>query len=93
MLLDIIEDNTVIDIQVNGAFYKRVQALFYSMLTGKEPELINEIFEKIKNDNIDSEQVAHIQTIVVLMREIEEQAKAQDKIIKKEVNPEDLNKD
>ena len=93
MLLDIIDENAVIDIQVNGAFYKRVQALFFSMMQGKEPEQINEIFQKIQNNQIDSETVAHVQTIVVLMREIEEQAKVQNKVTKSDVNPEDLNKD
>jgi hypothetical protein len=93
MLLDIIDETTIVDIQVNGAFYKRIQALFFSMMQGKEPEQINEIFQKIQNNQIDSETVAHVQTIVVLMREIEEQAKAQNKVSQKDVNPEDINKD
>jgi hypothetical protein len=93
MLLDTIEETTIVDIQVNGAFYKRIQALFFSMVQGKEPQHLQEMFDKIQKNQIDSEDVAHLQTIVVLMREIEEQAKAQDKITKAEVNPEDINTD
>jgi hypothetical protein len=86
MIVSTIKEDDIIDIKVNGSFYSRVQALMYWMLENKEPQFITEVFEKIKNNQIDDPFVAHLQTVVVLMREIEEQAKLQQKITDKEVD-------
>lgn len=85
MIVNTIKEEDIIDIRVNGSFYARVQALMFYLLEGKEPQYITEVFEKIKNNTIDDAYVAHLQTIVVLMREIEEQAKNQDKITEKDI--------
>lgn len=84
MIISTIKEEDIIDIKVNGSFYARIQALMFYLLEGKEPQFITEVFEKIKNNNIDDAYVAHLQTIVVLMREIEEEAKKQDKITEKD---------
>lgn len=86
MIVSTIKEEDIIDIKVNGSFYARIQALMFYLLDGKEPQFITEVFEKIKNNQIDDEYVAHLQTVVVLMREIEEQAKQQDKITDKEID-------
>lgn len=86
MIVSTIKEEDIIDIRVNGSFYARIQALMFYLLDGKEPQFITEVFEKIKNNQIDDEYVAHLQTVVVLMREIEEQAKQQDKITDKEID-------
>jgi len=91
MIVSTIKEDDIIDIKVNGSFYARVQALMFWMLEGKEPEYITEVFNKISENNIDDAYVAHLQTVVVLMREIEEQAKNQNKLTDKEV--EDSNED
>lgn len=85
MIVNTIKEEDIIDIKVNGSFYARIQALMFYLLEDKEPQYITEVFEKIKNNNIDDVYVAHLQTIVVLMREIEEQAKNQDKITEKDI--------
>lgn len=85
MLISTIKEDDIIDIKVNGSFYARVQALMFYLLDGKDPEFVTEVFEKIKNNEIDDPYVAHLQSVVVLMREIEEQAKKQDKITEKDV--------
>jgi len=85
MIISTIKEEDIIDIQVNGSFYARIQALMFYLLEGKEPQFITEVFEKIKDNQIDDAYVAHLQTVVVLMREIEEQAKQQDKITEKDV--------
>lgn len=85
MIVNTIKEEDIIDIRVNGSFYARIQALMFYLLEGKEPQYITEVFEKIKNNTIDDAYVAHLQTIVVLMREIEEQAKNQDKITEKDI--------
>lgn len=85
MIVSTIKEEDIIDIKVNGSFYARIQALMFYLLEDKEPQYITEVFEKIKNNTIDDVYVAHLQTIVVLMREIEEQAKNQDKITEKDI--------
>ena len=85
MIISTIKEEDIIDIKVNGSFYARIQALMFYLLEGKEPQFITEVFEKINDNNIDDAYVAHLQTIVVLMREIEEEAKKQDKITEKDV--------
>ena len=85
MIVNTIKEEDIIDIKVNGSFYARIQALMFYLLEDKEPQYITEVFEKIKNNNIDDAYVAHLQTVGVLMREIEEQAKKQDKITEKDV--------
>lgn len=85
MIVSTIKEEDIIDIKVNGSFYARIQALMFYLLEDKEPQYVTEVFEKIKNNNIDDVYVAHLQTIVVLMREIEEQAKKQDKITDKDI--------
>ena len=85
MIISTIKEEDIIDIKVNGSFYARIQALMFYLLEGKEPQFITEVFEKIKNNNIDDAYVAHLQTIVVLMREIEEEAKKQNKITEKDI--------
>lgn len=94
MLIDSIKDQETIDIQVNGSFYRRIQALFFYLVEGKDPQYINQMINKINEGTADNEVFsAHLQTVIVLMREIEEQAKVQNKITKTEIAPEDLNKD
>jgi len=85
MIVNTIKEEDIIDIKVNGSFYARIQALMFYLLEDKEPQYITEVFDKIKNNTIDDVYVAHLQTIVVLMREIEEQAKNQDKITEKDI--------
>ena len=85
MIISTIKEEDIIDIQVNGSFYARIQALMFYLLEGKDPEFVTEVFDKIKNNNIDDVYVAHLQTVVVLMREIEEQAKKQDKISEQDI--------
>jgi hypothetical protein len=80
-----IKEDSIITIQVNGSFYSRVQHLIMYMLESLEPQKIQEIFEKINNDQIDEPLAAHIQTLVVLMNEIEREADSQGKIEETEI--------
>lgn len=86
MIVSTIKEDDIIDIKVNGSFYQRVQALMFYLLENKEPAFIEEVFNKIKENKIDDAYVAHLQTVVVLMREIEEEAKKQEKITEKEID-------
>lgn len=55
------------------------------LLEGLEPQRIQEIFDKISTEQIDEPLPAHIQTLVVLMNEIEREANEQGKIEQTEV--------
>ena len=80
-----IKEDSVISIEVNGSFYARIQHLIIFLLEGLEPQRVQEIFDKIKNENIDEPLPAHVQTLVVLMNEIEREANKQGKIEQSEV--------
>lgn len=56
------------------------------LVEGLEPERIQELFDKINNDQIDEPLAAHLQTLAVLMNEIEAQAEAQGVVEQTEVN-------
>jgi len=88
MIVSTIKEEDIIDIKVNGSFYQRVQALMFYLLEDKEPQYITEVFDKIKNNTIDDAYVAHLQTVVVLMREIEQEAEKQNKITPKDIDTE-----
>jgi hypothetical protein len=70
----------LVDITVNGNFYFRIQQLAMYLVQGKEPKEINEIFENIANKKVEDILTAHIETVVVLMNEIERSAVANGKI-------------
>lgn len=55
------------------------------LLEDLEPQRVQEIFDKISNEQIDEPLPAHIQTLVVLMNEIEREANQQGKIEQTEV--------
>ena len=80
-----IKEDSVISIEVNGSFYARIQHLIMFLLEGLEPQRVQEIFDKINNENIDEPLPAHVQTLVVLMNEIEREANKQGKIEQTEV--------
>jgi hypothetical protein len=80
-----IKEDSIITIQVNGSFYARVQHLIMYMLESLEPQRIQEIFDKINSDKIDEPLAAHIQTLVVLMNEIEREATEQGKVEETEI--------
>lgn len=88
MIVSTIKEEDIIDIKVNGSFYQRVQALMFYLLEDKEPQYITEVFDKIKNNTIDDAYVAHLQTVVVLMREIEQEAEKQNKITTTDIDTE-----
>lgn len=84
--MPVIPQDAIIDIQVNGSFYYRVTQLLMSLLDNQEPERVKEIFERINNNNVQEILEANVETIAVLMNEIERCAKDQGKIQEVDVN-------
>jgi len=86
--MPVIPQDAIIDIKVNGSFYFRVTQLLMYMVGDKEPQRIAEIFQRISEGDIQEELEAHIETLSVLMNEIERQAKEQGKV--EEIDPSTL---
>jgi hypothetical protein len=85
-----IEYESIIDIQVNGYFYLQVQSLLFHLADQMEPEEIVKVMNAIKTRNFDDKNnlhplTPHIDTVLLLMLEIEKQAKIQGKIVDKDL--------
>jgi proline racemase len=85
-----IEYESIIDIQVNGYFYLQVQAVLFYLINQIEHEELVKIMNAIKTRNFDEKENLHpsapyIDTVFILMLEIEKQAKIQGKIVEKDI--------
>lgn len=80
-----IKPDAIITIEVNGNFYARVQALTNKFMSSSTKEELTEQITKIKKDESLSEFGENLQTLLVLIQEIELKAKEQDKITEIEV--------
>lgn len=86
--MPVIPQDAIIDIKVNGSFYFRVTQMLMYLVKDQEPQRIAEIFERISTNSVQEELEAHIETLSVLMNEIENQAKKQGKV--EEIDPSTL---
>jgi hypothetical protein len=73
--IPVIKPEQIIDIQVNGSFFTRVQVLLMYLLEGREPKETIEIMNDVAANNIKSPIHAHVQTVSALLSEIESQAR------------------
>jgi len=73
-------DSTV-SIEISGAFYARLHQFFYSVASSKSPEEFAKALEKIKSGKTSDDAWAyHLETLINLLKEVEDQAKIQGKI-------------
>lgn len=78
--VEVIKQGAVIDIQVSDQFYKRIQNLTLHFITQKPEEELQQIIEDIKNDKVEDEWTEHLETLLILTNEIEDQARKQNKV-------------
>jgi|688.fasta_scaffold385037_2 hypothetical protein len=82
----------IINIQISGAYYMRIQNLLFSLMGNFKEEDLKDFFTRLQNNNNefkDSNEY-NLATILILINEIELQAKEQNKITDQEVElPED----
>jgi hypothetical protein len=83
--MPVIPQEAIVEIKVNGSFYYRVTQLMMELVQDLEPQRIAEIFERISNENVQEPIEAHVETLAVLMNEIERCAKEQN--VLEEVDP------
>jgi hypothetical protein len=76
--IEVYDDEKIFNISVSGAFAKRVTALGAWMTERKKPEEILKIYEKLASDVDDKYDhfTFHFETVLILLRELETQAKA-----------------
>ena len=85
MPVDIIPYDSIIDIQVGGAFYGRIHELILYIAQQKEPQEFLKIMNELKEREPKEPFEFHMITLLALVREIEEKAKEQNKIQKKDI--------
>lgn len=75
--IEVYDDDKIFNISLSGSFAKRLTALGAWMTERKKPEEILKIYEKLANDSDDKYDhfTFHFETILILLREIETQAK------------------
>lgn len=80
MQIDVISNQSIVDIQISGAFYTRMQSLFQYFIMNQDQDVVKETNLNIENKLPLSEWGEHYLTLIALMQEVEESAKTQNKI-------------
>jgi len=83
----IIEYEALIKIEVSGNFYARIQQMLLEMISQKPQVEVVKALEKLKSNEPEENVFEYnLHTIMSLIYEMEEQAKAQGKLIEKEID-------
>lgn len=76
----------IIDIKISGGFYARLHQLLQQMASTMSPEDFQKEIQKIKDGKATDAASYHLETIIVLIKEVEDAAKEQGKISTHEVD-------
>jgi hypothetical protein len=90
--LEVFDDEKVFNVPMNGSFAKRLQALTLWMTEKKNPEEILKVYEAIASDdeNVKYDQFTlHLETMLILLKEMENQARSSNCL--KKVKVKDIN--
>jgi hypothetical protein len=74
---EIISEKAIVSIKMSTGYYKRIQALLSNIIEGKSPEDIKKMHDAIVNKNIKDAQTYHYETLLILCKEFEYNAKDQ----------------
>lgn len=87
--IEIIENGTEISLKFTDIHYKRLQELLFHGLPFKDLEHLAEVVKQIKANDYSKDPLAyHCHTILSIMNDFEDEAKKQNKLVKKKFNPE-----
>ena len=78
--VEIIKNEAIINIQLSGSFYRRVQQALHVLAATESQETITELINKINNETPDeemSEWENAVETLMILCSEVEAKAKEQ----------------
>lgn len=86
----VIPYDSIIDIQVSGSYYERVQYLFQSLVEKIKPENYEELVKKL-NDPTNTSSITDMDevnliTVLMLIMEIDDKAKVQNKLKDQEID-------
>jgi len=86
--IEVLDDETIFNVPMSGAYAKRLQAVGAWMVESKKPEEILKIYEKISSsdDNTKYDMFTfHLETMLILFQEIEKQAREAQAIKKQKI--------
>jgi hypothetical protein len=73
--VEIIQPDAIVDIKMSAGYYNRVIGVAGSFVNGKSQEQMNAAHEQIKSRNVTEEWVNHYETVLILCKEFEKNAK------------------
>lgn len=74
--VEVIDKDAILQIKFKPDFYDRLVLVFKSTFEGRTPEELQEAAEKIENKKADKEWIINYETMIYLIRTIEDYAKA-----------------
>ena len=94
LTFEVLPFSTLVNIQVSGSFYARIQALYVKKCEALTKEQLESVIEKIKSSKRASTiEEEEFMILTALIAEIENSAKTQNLTTKTEVDPEDFDKE
>jgi len=70
-------DDTIVDIQVSGAFYKRLQTLLFSLTENIEAEDTQKIYKNAIDGKAETILEYNVETMLLICKEVEEKTTEQ----------------
>ena len=77
---DVIEPNAVVNIEMSLSFFNRLSIVYQDILQNKTQEEITNAFESIKNNNVTELWVQNLETMIILLKEFQKNAKLEGKV-------------
>ena len=78
--MDTIKGDAIINIDISGDFYKRIRTLFDNYSKTQSPDVFKKALDSIKNNKVSDKFTTDLETLLVLIAQIEKNGEAQDKI-------------
>jgi len=91
--IETIPYESIVDFKVSGAFYSRLQDLFFNLASQKSKEEYLTCIKNISAKNVSTNYEYDVQTLLILISEIESKAKEQGKMLMQEIEIPDENTD
>lgn len=73
--VEIIEPTAVVSVQIGAGFYQKIQQIVGFLIADKTVEDLRNANDQIQSENITDEWVKHYETLLILCKEFESEAK------------------
>jgi hypothetical protein len=92
--INVIKFDSLIDIKISGAFYARIRDILVYLASTADKEIVLKATENLKNDSAPSNPFEYnLETVMILIHEIENMAKEQNALTEQEVDFPDEDED